>query len=70
MDVTIGGRLFEYTHLPFGYYNSLHEFLQTLWATMLHIQRQVSSRVMYYMDNILLLSPSLLVHEKDLEASF
>ena len=66
MGLTAGGRFFEYTRLPFGYKNRLHEFLRALW----HIQRQVPSPLVYYTADILLLLPSLLVHQRDLELLF
>ena len=56
MGVTVGGRFFEYMQLPFGYNNSLHEFLQALWPTIQRVKRRVRSQVYFYMDDILLLS--------------
>ena len=70
LGVSAGGRFFQYTRLPFGYHNSPHEFLRALWPTMRRIQRRVRSQVVYYMDDILLLSPSLQVHQQDLRILF
>ena len=66
MGVTAGDRFFLYTRLPFKYYNSPHEFLWALWPTMRRIQSWVRSQVIYYMVDILLLSPSQSTHQADL----
>ena len=70
MGVMAGGRFFQYTRLPFGYHNSPHEFLRALWPTMRRIQSRVHSQVIYYMDDILFLSPSRSAHQADLHLMF
>ena len=67
MGITVCGRFFEYMHLPFGYNNSPHEFLQALWPTMRWIQDHTASQVLFYMDDILLLFQSTEDHYRDLQ---
>ena len=68
--VSTSGRFFEYIHLQFRYHNRPHEFLWALWLTMRCIQCHVTSQLVYYMDDILLQSPSMQSHQHDLEVVF
>ena len=61
------GRFFEYMRLPFGYSNSSHEFLRALWPTVRRVSRRIHSQVIFYMDDILLLSQSEFQHRRDME---
>ena len=56
VGLAVAGRFFEYTRLPFGYSNSSHEFLRALWPTVRRVSHRVHSQVIFYMDDILLLS--------------
>lgn len=67
MGIMVCGRFFEYMRLPFGYNNSPHEFLWALWPTMRWIQEHTASQVLFYMDDILLLSQSTEDHYRDLQ---
>ena len=67
VGITVLGRFFEYMRLPFGYNNSPHEFLRALWPTVRRIQQNIRSQVLFYMDDILLLSPNEDQHRRDLE---
>ena len=70
MGIIVGGRFFEYMRLPFGYNNSPHEFLRALWPMMHWIQWRTQSQILFYMDDILLLSESEEAHRRDLKVLF
>ena len=66
VGLAVAGRFFEYTRLPFGYNNSSHEFLRALWPTVRRVSRRIQSQVLFYMDDILLLSQSEAQHRQDM----
>ena len=66
MGLVVAGRFFEYTCLPFGYSNSSHEFLRALWPTVQRVSQHIHSQVIFYMDDILLLSQSESQHRRDM----
>ena len=70
MGITVAGRFFEYTQLLFGYSNSPHDFLRALWSRMRKIKNKVNSQILFYMDDILLLSRLTNEHKEDLVILF
>ena len=58
IGLAVAGRFFEYMRLPFGYSNSSHEFLRALWPTVRRVSSRIQSHILFYMDDILLLSQS------------
>jgi len=66
VGLAVAGRFFEYTRLPFGYNNSSHEFLRALWPTVRRVSGRIRSQVLFYMDDILLLSQSEDQHRRDM----
>ena len=68
--VNVSGRFFQYSRLPFGYHNSPAEFLRALRPTLQRIRRRISSQLLDYMDDLLLLSPSEEQHKSDLRVMF
>ena len=68
--ISVAGRFFQYRRLPFGYHNSPAEFLRALRPTLQRIRRQISSQLLDYMDDLLLLSPSEEQHKSDLRVMF
>ena len=66
VGLAVAGRFFEYTRLPFGYSKSSHEFLRALWPTVRRVSGRIQSQVLFYMDDILLLSQSEVQHRQDM----
>ena len=66
VGLAVAGRFFEYMRLPFGYSNSSHEFLRALWPTVRRVSSRIQSQILFYMDDILLLSQSEAQHQRDL----
>eukprot|EP00210_Caulerpa_lentillifera_P000116 g111.t1 len=64
--ISVFGRFFQYRRLPFGYHNSPCEFLRGLQPVLVRIRRSISSQLVAYMDDILLLSSSIEAHSRDL----
>eukprot|EP00210_Caulerpa_lentillifera_P005398 g5160.t1 len=68
--ISVSGRFFQYRRLPFGYHNSPCEFLRGLQPVLVRIRRSISSQLVAYMDDILLLSSSIEAHSRDLRVVF
>jgi len=68
--ISVAGRFFQYRRLPFGYHNSPSEFLRGLQPVLVRIRRDISSQLVAYMDDLLLLSPSMATHIRDLRIVF
>ena len=67
VGVSMAQRFFGYMCLPLAYNNSPHEFLRALWPTNRRVTPHLHSQVLFYIDDILLLSPSEAQHQCDLE---
>eukprot|EP00210_Caulerpa_lentillifera_P001453 g1394.t1 len=68
--ICVAGQFFQYRRLPFGYHNSPSEFLRGLQPVLTRIRRCISSQLVAYMDDLLLLSPSKETHLQDLRVVF
>ena len=63
---SLRGRFYRYNTLPFGYCNSGYEFQRALFKTLSSIRGRISSQLISYADDLLLLSQSREEHLRDL----
>lgn len=66
MGVTAYNRYFVYQRMPQGYVNSSFEFIRALRPCMVRAQKRMTSQVLWYLDDICLLSKNTKVHLADL----
>lgn len=62
----VGRRYFRYRRLPFGYINASHDFARALWISLKDCVPKLEGQLIYFMDDLLLLSRSRDGHMKDL----